>query len=57
MRSVSNITEDYSGRQKIYYPSSTDRIIEMTTKELIQKEIEFIPELYLEEILDFIVRV
>ncbi|MDQ1313751.1 MAG: hypothetical protein QG605_2290 [Euryarchaeota archaeon] len=54
MRSVSNITEDYSGQQKIYYPSSTDSIIEMKTKELIQKEIELIPEPYLEEILDFI---
>jgi len=54
VRSVSNITEDYSGQQKIYYPSSTDSIIEMKTKELIQKEIEVFPEPYLEEILDFI---
>jgi len=31
-----------------------DNIIDMQTKELIQKEIEFFPEPYLEEILDFI---
>ncbi len=37
MRSVSSITEDYSGRQKVHYPSSTDIINEMTTKEFDSK--------------------
>jgi hypothetical protein len=40
--------------QKVFYPSSLDRILDMKTKELIQKEIEVFPEPYLEEILDFI---
>ena len=34
--------------------SSRDSIIDMETKELIQKEIEVFPEPYLEEVLDFI---
>jgi len=33
---------------------SLDSIIDMKTKELIQKEIEVFPEPYLEEVLDFI---
>jgi hypothetical protein len=39
---------------KSLLPSSWDNTIDMVTKELIQKEIEFFPEPYLEEILDFI---
>ena len=39
---------------KAFYSSSLDSIIDMKTKELIQKEIEVFPEPYLEEILDFI---
>lgn len=40
--------------QKVFYLSSLDSIIDMETKDLIQKEIEAFPEPYLEEILDFI---
>jgi hypothetical protein len=40
--------------QKVFYPSSLDRTLDMKTKELIKKEIEVFPEPYLEEILDFI---
>ena len=40
--------------QKVFYPSLLDNIIDMETKELIQKEIDVFPEPYLEEILDFI---
>jgi len=39
---------------KSLYSSSSDSTIDMKTKELIQKEIEVIPEPYLEEVLDFI---
>jgi hypothetical protein len=39
---------------KSLLPSSADSIIDMETKELIQKEIDVFPEPYLEEILDFI---
>ena len=38
---------------KSLLPSSWDNTIDMVTKELIQKEIEFFSEPYLEEILDF----
>lgn len=40
--------------QKVFYLSSLDSTIGMKIKELIQKEIEVIPEPYLEEVLDFI---
>ena len=39
---------------KSLLPSSLDSIVDMETKELIQREIEVFPEPYLEEILDFI---
>ncbi|MGB7571187.1 MAG: hypothetical protein WBL87_05470 [Methanothrix sp.] len=39
---------------KSLLPSSWDNTIDMVTKELIQNEIEFFSEPYLEEILDFI---
>ena len=39
---------------KSLLPSSSDNTIDTVTKELIQKEIDFFPEPYLAEILDFI---
>ena len=43
-----------NARDKKSFTIFVDSIIDMVTKELIQKEIEFFPEPYLEEILDFI---
>ncbi|MDD4651593.1 MAG: DUF2281 domain-containing protein [Methanothrix sp.] len=39
---------------KMSLPFFVESMIDMETKELIYREIEFLPETYLEEVLDFI---